>query len=312
MVGRFSFGRNQTNAEHKAIMGARMTVADIFRADFKRFSSSISEFPVTDMSSEVAHAITRLPPFWNRPESVVLDVGTGSGLHAAAMAVNGARTIIAIDISPAAIAAAEQRFGRIHQQLSDLVGSPVAIPSYQICDMSALDLELEYDLICTNPPSFFRHGRVGTSSDTAMDLALFDGDVLDGQTAEASFLYRFFANVVTKHLAVGGTVICGWPAIERRIADDIYGRLVHPTTRLHEWFGFAFESQIPNAERFFSKTAHVRNYGNDGELLNAVFRDIHLTDIYSKSLIITDEAMLTFRYGVLGLSKVNTGTYAFA
>jgi len=288
-----------------------LTVADIFRADFKRFSSAISEFPVTDMSSDVAHAITRSPASWNRPESIVLDVGTGSGLHAAAMAVSGARTIVAIDISAAAIAAAEQRFGRIHQQLSDIAGSPVAIPSYQTCDMSALDIELEYDLICTNPPSFFRHGSVGTNSDTPMDLALFDGDVLDGQTAEASFLYRFFADVVTKHLAVGGTVICGWPAIERRVADGIDGGLVHPATRLHEWFGVAFESQVSKAERFFSKIAHVRNYGSDGELLKAVFRDIHLTDIYSKSLIMTDEAMLTFRYGVLGLSRVNAGTYVF-
>lgn len=310
MDGRFSFGRSQTTPECRANVRAQMTVTEIFREDLKCFSSTISEFPVTDMSADVAYAITRLPASWNRPGSVVLDVGTGSGLHAAAMAVSGARTIIAIDISPAAIAAAERRFGRIHQQLSALAGSPVAIPSFQIKDMSVLDLGLEYDLICTNPPSFFRRGPVGTSSDILMDLALYDGDVLDGQTAEKSFLYRFFADVVQEHLAVGGRVFCGWPAIERRIADGSEGRLVHPATRLSEWFGVVFEDRVPDAERFFSKTAHVRSYGNDGGFLKAVFRDIRLDDVYSKSLVMTDGAMLTFRYGVLGLLKVNAGIYA--
>lgn len=279
-----------------------MTVAEIFGNDFASYQSAFAEFPVTTMSRDLARAIGRLPDELGRPMVSGLDVGTGSGLHAAAMAVAGVRDVLGIDVSKAAIAAAEQRFLRLREQFDALAGRRVSMPRYAVCDMTTLVGGEKFDLVVANPPSFFPVEAVGIP-DVPIESALFDGDRRYAYAPGKSFLYQLFATVIRNALNEDGIVLCSWPAIESRIADDAAGALVHPLTRLGRWFGLTFDCEERAPETFFRKIAHVTNYGRDDGLLEKVAADIGQGGIYSASMRMSEDLTLTFRYGLLCLRR---------
>jgi predicted RNA methylase len=279
-----------------------VTVAQIFKADLAANPSRVSEFPVTTMSTDLAHAITSLPATSGDSFVSALDVGTGSGLHAAAMAVAGCRDILAIDISSHAIAAAAERFQRIRAQLDRLAGFAVAQPKYLTCDMVDLPASRQFDLIAANPPSFFLP-QDGKPADLPMVHALFDGKRSSAGKPEESFLYRFLDRVVGPTLRPNGLMLCGWPAIERRVADSLDGGLVHPARRLEEWLGWTVTTEQRDAESFFCRAAGVSGYGRDDGLLQQVANDVRNDAIYSTSLDFPDPTTMRFRFGILGLRR---------
>jgi SAM-dependent methyltransferase len=280
-----------------------MSVADLFKADFEATINPYPEFPVTMMSSDLARAIGDLPPLLRvRPRSA-LDVGTGSGLHASALAVAGIQEIDAVDIAAPAVAAAQRRFFRLRPQLDRLAGTAVPAPRFTVCDMEAADLRKPYDLIVANPPSFFP-ARATEVPDTPITRALFDGDRRQADNVENSFLYRLFARCSRGLLADGGTIICTWPAIEARLTSSRSRNLVHPLDLLSKWFGWQFGTSYESAEAFFRKSAQVRGYGSDDRLVNMVAEDARRTRMYSETLAFPEPDVMIFRYGILCIEHV--------
>lgn len=287
-----------------------MPVVDIFKSDFATHPSPIAEFPVTTMSTDLANAIAAAPRIFDTEFASGLDVGTGSGLHAAAMASAGVRDILAIDISADAIAMAKDRFCRIQPQLENDAGRSITSPRYSVQDMANLPLDPQFDLIVANPPSFFPV-QDSTIPDVPMTHALFDGERASATKPECSFMYRLFDHVVRHSLMQNGIVLCTWPAIEKRVADNGDGQLVHPAQRLEEWFGWQVIAEDPNAESFFSRTAAVSGYGRDDQLLEQVAADPHFKTIYSRALTFPAPLTMTFRYGILALRRDTMGSQIF-
>jgi hypothetical protein len=273
------------------------SVADAYRADFLAHPPDVEEFPVTTMSADLARAISSLVAVLPRVPQDGLDVGVGNGIHAAAQQVAGVARVVGIDVSPAAIAAAERRHRRLLPQLGVVPG----LPLLRVQNLVDLPNGEYFDLITTNPPSFFQPLVPSLSAGLPMALALYDGDRAAAHDPQPSFLYRFFHRVVGPHLRPGGVVLCTWPAIERRLSEGPDGTLVHPAAQLAKWFGWTFSSAHDDGHGFFSRDARVGCYGTNKDLLQQVEADIGEA-LYSKSLHFSDGTM-TFRYGLLALQR---------
>jgi release factor glutamine methyltransferase len=117
-----------------------------------------------------------------RPEDVVLDLGTGSGIQAIVAAQTAAK-VIAVDINPEAVRCAREnvRANGLEAKISVLEGDL----------FSCLDRGQRFDIILFTPPYLEGTPR------TPLDHALFDPG--------KALLRRFFAEA-KDHLVLGGYV----------------------------------------------------------------------------------------------------------
>ncbi|MGI5189840.1 methyltransferase [Promicromonospora sp. CA-289599] len=129
---------------------------------------------------EYVELVANMPFAGEATPPVVFDLGTGTGVLAALLARRGARTVIATDINPRAVACARSNVGRL--QLADRVRVVEADlwPSGRA------------DLIVCNPP------WLPARPTSALELGIYD--------AGSDLLHRFLDGL-TEHLAPGGE---GW------------------------------------------------------------------------------------------------------
>lgn len=157
-----------------------------------------------------------------------LDLGTGSGCLALALAKNTARTeIVALDVSPAALAVARRNAERL--------GLAARVQFLESDGFAALPAGAGFDLLVTNPP-YIPAGEIA-----ALEPEVRDHDprlALDGG-ADGLTWYRRLAAEAAARLAAGGVLMAefgdgqapavveilrsgGWP--EPEIVNDLTGR----------------------------------------------------------------------------------------
>ncbi|WP_182865337.1 50S ribosomal protein L11 methyltransferase [Rhodopirellula sp. JC639] len=134
----------------------------------------------------------------------VLEIGTGTGLLSLLCLSNGAQTVVATDINPAAVANARYNVA-MHQSDAQFQVRQVA-PS-EPGAFAVIKPEERFDLILSNPP--WEDGKVAAPADHAFydpDFALMDS-LLDG---------------LPKHLTPGGRCLLAYghaPAITRLLSE---------------------------------------------------------------------------------------------
>jgi SAM-dependent methyltransferase len=290
-------------------------ITSIYQADLKRCIAG-NEFPVTSMSSDLATAIEQCVSESIGPNYTALDIGTGSGLHAAACLASGIERVWTIDISSQAIELAKHRFVRIRDDLHRLVKHNVLMPEFYCADFASLPWQpRRFNLVVANPPSFFFGNDKVCEEKTPLWYALYDGFKSDAFDPTKSFLYRLFDTVIRNSLEYGGTVLCMWPAIERRLTSSQErgsSALSHPAKMLRQWFGWRVDGGEFDVDTFYSRTSFVTGYGAVDPLVSEVLRDISMGCYYSDS--ITPSANMkgfTFRYGVFRMKREDEDRFRF-
>jgi SAM-dependent methyltransferase len=273
-----------------------VNVVEAYRTDFLEHPTRLDEFPVTTMSADLAETIVSFLRHTKLRLRSGIDIGTGNGIHAAALAAAGLTRVVGIDISADAIEAARRRHLRVLPALSPTL----PIPELRLLGMDALAGE-KFDFMTTNPPSFFAPSTQPTPK-SPMFSALFDGDRADHREPRQSFLYQFFNETVRNHLQPGGVVLCTWPAIEARLADRTNGELEHPLNHLAGWFGWTFDDRVTTPDAFFCRSARVATYGANDALIRQVSADVG-KGLYSSSLRFGADGAMTFRYGIIALRR---------
>jgi SAM-dependent methyltransferase len=273
-----------------------------YREDLR---GNASEFPVTQMSAVLAEAISELLD-QPTPINSALDVGTGSGIHAALLVASGISEVFAIDISEGAIEGAMARFLRVLGG-GDHDGALRTTPHFQVLDVDQLEtLNRMFQLIVTNPPSFFQPRPSDRARFSAVECGVYDGERSRWRDPKHAFLYRALARI---HLILepGGYFLCTWPGLERRLAHDLDASgepLVHPTALLTQWFGWQF-SNAPTASTwpdFYRFRAEIGDYGLGEAFLVSLSDDLH-SGRYSNLVHPPWKTGPTFDFGLLALQR---------
>lgn len=246
------------------------------------------EFPITKMSKALAHSLDyAMKNIWKKRTDTILglDVGTGKGLHSIVLAINGCDDVIAIDINEIAIELAEARLRRLEEtgihagvQLQD------NCITFRPCDIKIFELEnaRKFDVMVTNPPSYFAPKEIGCLVHTPLGTGLFDGKKEEADNTNKSFLYKFFERVYDL-LAPGGMVVCTWPGLQSRLVHSREGKRepVHPKFLLEEWFGWKVECADTDYRSFFRYRIPLVYENLESEIADMIYADIALKKPYS-------------------------------
>lgn len=267
--------------------------------------SSVPEFPVTPMSRALVRAVLRVLSRRGQDfPSHALDVGTGSGIQSAVLALAGCHNVDAIDISAEAVSSAEKRIKRLASHLS-AINTPFAVPAYKVADVANIP-DGRWDVIVTNPPSYF----CDDSPQTPLEWGLLDGSSSHSHDPTRSFLYRFFKYVVGPRLNPGGVAICTWPGIQMRLVHDLSTDcrgeapppIVHPSSLLDRWFNWDVRSGNKDWNQFFHTECSFSASGMGEDIMRQIKEDIHNGGCYS-SLVRMANGATYFRFGVMALHR---------
>ena len=150
----------------------------------------------------------------NSPSVKALDLGTGTGCIAIALAAKSPQTtIVATDLSPDALALAKENAKK------NLVTGKIEF--FQGDGFSALPVEAQFDLIISNPP-YIPTAEIATLQPEVRD---FDPrPALDGG-ADGLVFYRMFASQAKPFLKPGGKIMLEFgdgqsPAVQKLFADE--------------------------------------------------------------------------------------------
>ncbi|MEA2906295.1 MAG: hypothetical protein QOI12_3682 [Alphaproteobacteria bacterium] len=280
-------------------------IVSIYREDL---GAAPTEFPITVMSETLALALHRL--LLNPPSRFAraVDVGTGTGIHAAIMVACGVPKVLAVDLSCEALEGARSRFDRLNVAHS-LVCAECAPPTFRAIGVDDLALEEDaFDLSLTNPPSFFQPPEFNGLGLTPVEYGVYDGVRADPSDPKRAFLYRYL-KLVDERLAPGGVTLCTWPGLERRLVHDLTSPdhpIVHPTALLEQWFGWEIGGPPASDWRgFYNCEAHISHYGLGERFLESLSRDLNRGGYYSDLVRppIGRAPTLLFRFGVLALRR---------
>jgi SAM-dependent methyltransferase len=265
-----------------------------------------TEFPITAMSEALGRALDGVlsnPP--SRFRSAV-DVGTGSGIHAAILGAHGLAKVLAIDLSNDAVEGARARLDRLGPALGPRRG-PVAFENLGVDDLP--DMGETFDLAVTNPPSFFRPSGLEASHMSPVEHGVYDGTRRERADPKTAFLYRFWKSVDAV-LAPNGVAICTWPGLERRLVHDLASAghpIIHPTALLERWFGWEISgAPPPTAWRpFYRYQATISTYGLGERFTDDLTYDLSHGRLYSDLVHgPTGKAPApSFAFGILALQR---------
>lgn len=272
-----------------------------YRDDISNDFNKENEFPITRMSSAVAYVIANLSMNSNWKNAI--DMGTGSGIHSSILALCGCTDIRSVDINELAINAADSRFDRMFTDTN------MRKPIFEVSNINNFLLgdSQQFDVVVTNPPSYFQPSEIIIEPATPLETGLFDINVGNKVSVTESYLYHFFNCLVKDHLAPGGTVICTWPALQRQLVNDDDGSIIHPVDLLITWFGWDIEGRQEQAGNDFFKTRIPLFYpGLGNKIIDIIKNDIDADKVYS-NLVFAGNALSnycpTYPFGVLVLVK---------
>ncbi|MBQ7292019.1 MAG: peptide chain release factor N(5)-glutamine methyltransferase [Clostridia bacterium] len=164
------------------------------KTDFFGLELYVSEACLTPRA-DTEVIVERALEFLGERNAEVLDICTGSGCIALAIAANSHATVLGVDISAAALAVAEKNakkcalWGKVRFLQRDALAADF------------LDGE-KYDLIVSNPPYIPTADIAALSAEVHREPML----ALDGG-ADGLVFYRRFLEILPKHLKSGGAMI---------------------------------------------------------------------------------------------------------
>jgi len=288
-------------------------MVDIISQYRKDLQDNVHEFPITAMSEVLAHALCDLLAKSSSLIERALDVGTGNGIHAAILCTSGIKDVLAIDISEDAIQGAIERYGRLLEKSGNGRGFPS--PRFEVLDVDQFQsLGRTFQLVVTNPPSFFQPQPSNPSLFNAIESGIYDGERGRWRDPRSAFLYRVF-NAIDHILEPGGFAVCTWPGLEKRLAHDLRTReepVVHPTVLLAQWFGWQF-SNAPHASdwpEFYRHRAQIIDYGLGEGFLASLSRDIE-SGRYSNLMHPPFNGAPSFDFGLLAMRRDPTDPTLF-
>lgn len=164
---------------------------EFFSAPFYVDGRVLIPRPETELLVEEAMKVIR-----QKGHPRVLDMGTGSGVIGILLAKNGAGSVVAADISPAALAVAHRN--------ARAFGLEAGIEFVASDLFSAIGKGRTFDLICANLPYVALHeweGLMAEVREFEPAAALVGGN-------EGTELYERFLEEIGDHLADEGTFLC--------------------------------------------------------------------------------------------------------
>jgi release factor glutamine methyltransferase len=143
-----------------------------------------------------------------RPDARVLDLGTGSGCIALAIAANAPRArIVATDVSAAALEVA-----RVNAERLGLAGRVAFVG----CDLFDALGEARFDLIVSNPP------YVEDAAQLAPEVGSYEPPLALYAGADGLAFYRRIAAALSAHLEPGGVAIVEVGADQAERVSDLW------------------------------------------------------------------------------------------